>query len=214
MAEPSAELIRRAQAGEEEALVELVQGQQSYVYSIALNVMRSPADAADMTQEAFIRLLRSLPSYRGETKFTTWLYRLVTNICLDGLRRRGRPVASLDGVGGDDESLPPAAHLADADRWSQPADTLELRESFLEVRQALERLPEAQRLALTLFYFDELRYEEIADVMGLPLNTVKSHIRRGKERLAALLLPVHEGRVADTDRSAAPRRQEERSHAV
>src|ERR1700716_2154948 len=99
MAEPSAALVQRAQAGDRGAMSELVQSQQTYVYSIAMSLMHNPADAADMTQEAFIRLLRSLGTYRGETKFTTWLYRLVTNICLDGLRRRGRPVESLDEQG-------------------------------------------------------------------------------------------------------------------
>src|ERR687885_1179718 len=96
MGEPSPALVARAQAGEGDALAELVRSQQSYVYSIAMSVMHNPADAADMTQEAFIRLLRSIGTYRGETKFTTWLYRLVTNICLDGLRRRRGVVESLD----------------------------------------------------------------------------------------------------------------------
>src|SRR5918996_4149634 len=96
MAEPSPVLVQRAQAGDRDALSALVQSQQTYVYSIAMSLMHNPADAADMTQEAFIRLMRSLGTYRGETKFTTWLYRLVTNICLDGLRRRGRALESLD----------------------------------------------------------------------------------------------------------------------
>src|ERR687886_184230 len=91
MAEPSPALVRRAQAGDREALSALVQSQQTYVYSIAMSIMHTPADAADMTQEAFLRLLRPLGTYRGETRFTTWLYRQVTNICLDGLRRRGPP---------------------------------------------------------------------------------------------------------------------------
>ena len=190
MAEPSAALIQRAQAGDRDALSELVQSQQTYVYSIAMSLMRNPADAADMTQEAFIRLLRSLATYRGETRFTTWLYRLVTNICLDGLRRRGRAVDSLDepatSMSGED-AQPAGERLADSDRWSQPEQEVELRESASEVRAALEQLPTAQRLALTLHYFQDLRYEDIAEVMGLPLNTVKSHIRRGKERLALML---------------------------
>lgn len=185
MAEPSAELVRRAQVGEESALVALVQSQQTYVYSIALGIMHNPQDAADMTQDAFVRLLRSLPTYRGETKFTTWLYRLVTNICLDGLRRRGRPVDSLDAREDDDQAL--GDLLTDTDRWAQPEDESEWRESAGEVREALRRLPESQRLALTLHYFEEMRYDEIADIMRLPLNTVKSHIRRGKERLGQLL---------------------------
>src|SRR5216683_1528713 len=190
MAEPSAALVRQAQAGDRDALSTLVQSQQTYVYSIAMSLMHNPVDAADMTQEAFIRLMRSLGTYRAETKFTTWLYRLVTNICLDGLRRRGRPIDSLDepssGQAGEDAQTS-GERLADTDRWTQPEQELELRESANEVRAALVSLPASQRLALTLHYFEDLRYEDIADVMGLPLNTVKSHIRRGKERLALVL---------------------------
>ena len=190
MAEPSAALVKRAQAGDREALSALVQSQQTYVYSIAMSLMHNPTDAADMTQEAFIRLLRSLGTYRAETKFTTWLYRLVTNICLDGLRRRGRPVESLDEPASSqsgDDARTAGERLADSDRWTQPEEELTLRESATEVRQALAHLPTAQRLALTLYYFDDMRYEDIAEAMGLPLNTVKSHIRRGKERLALAL---------------------------
>jgi len=190
MAEPSAVLVQRAQAGDRDALSTLVQSQQTYVYSIAMSLMHNPADAADMTQESFVRLMRSLGTYRGETKFTTWLYRLVTNICLDGLRRRGRPVDSLDepsSAQAGDDAQPAGERLADSDRWTHPEEEVELRESATEVRAALDRLPAAQRLALTLHYFQDMRYEDIAETMGLPLNTVKSHIRRGKERLALLL---------------------------
>ena len=190
MAEPSPALVRRAQAGDREALAALVQSQQTYVYSIAMSLMHNPADAADMTQEAFIRLLRSLGTYRAETKFTTWLYRLVTNICLDGLRRRGRPVESLDESAttqSGEDAQSSGERLADSDRWTQPEEEVTPRESAEEVRDALNHLPTAQRLALTLHYFEDMRYEDIAEAMGLPLNTVKSHIRRGKERLAVAL---------------------------
>jgi RNA polymerase sigma-70 factor, ECF subfamily len=196
MAEPSPALVRRAQAGDREALAALIESQQTYVYSIAMSLMHNPADAADMTQEAFIRLLRSLGTYRAETRFTTWLYRLVTNICLDGLRRRGRPVESLDEpastLSGDDRQSA-GERLADHDRWTQPEEEVTLSESAAEVRQALAQLPTAQRLALTLYYFEDMRYEDIAEAMGLPLNTVKSHIRRGKERLALALSSQVEG---------------------
>src|ERR671924_886196 len=119
MAEPSAVLVRRAQAGDRDALSALVQSQQTYVYSIAMSLMHNPADAADMAQEAFVRLMRSLGTYRAETRFTTWLYRLVTNICLDGLRRRGRPVESLDAAADEDTAASPGSRLADPDRWAQ-----------------------------------------------------------------------------------------------
>src|SRR2546428_9772061 len=138
MPEPSVALVRRAQAGDRDALSTLVHSQQTYVYSIAMSLMHNPADAADMTQEAFIRLMRSLVTYRAETKFTTWLYRLVTNICLDGLRRRGRPVDSLDepssGQAAEDGQTA-GERLADTDRWTQPSQELELRQSATQVRQ-------------------------------------------------------------------------------
>src|SRR5690242_18711597 len=168
MPEPSPALVQRAQAGDPEALTALVQSQQTYVYSIAMSLMHNQADAADMTQEAFIRLMRSLGTYRAETKFTTWLYRLVTNICLDGLRRRGRPVESLDLASttqGGDDGQSAGERLADNDRWTQPEEEIQLRESATEVREALSKLPPAQRLALTLHYFEDLRYEDIAEVM-------------------------------------------------
>src|SRR5712691_10217643 len=144
MAEPSAALVQRAQAGDRDALSALVQSQQTYVYSIAMSLMHNPADAADMTQEAFVRLMRSLGTYRGETKFTTWLYRLVTNICLDGLRRRGRPIDSLDeptSAQSGDDAQSAGERLADTNRWTQPEEELALRESAAEVRSALEALP-------------------------------------------------------------------------
>jgi RNA polymerase sigma-70 factor (ECF subfamily) len=168
VAEPSPALVQRVQAGDRDALSALIQSQQTYVYSIAMSLMHNPADAADMTQEAFVRLLRSLGTYRGETKFTTWLYRLVTNICLDGLRRRGRPVESLDepsGGSAGDDAQSVGERLADTDRWTHPEEDIELRESASEVRRALEQLPAPQRLALTLHYFQDMRYEDIADVM-------------------------------------------------
>src|SRR6202048_3928180 len=128
MAEPSPALVRRAQAGDRDALSALVQSQQTYVYSIAMSLMHNPADAADMTQEAFIRLMRSLGTYRAETKFTTWLYRLVTNICLDGLRRRGRPVDSLDDQGSQGQTgdgvQTPGDRLPATDRRAQPGEKM------------------------------------------------------------------------------------------
>src|SRR5258708_17534933 len=120
---------------------------------MGMSLMHNPADAADMTQEAFIRLMRSLGTYRAETKFTTWLYRLVTNICLDGLRRRGRPIDSLDEPSSAGEDAQTSGErLADTDRWTQPEQELELRESATEVREALVSLPASHRLPLTLHY--------------------------------------------------------------
>jgi RNA polymerase sigma-70 factor, ECF subfamily len=187
LAEPSRELIVQAQAGNSQALTALIQGQQHYVYSIAMSVLKNPEDAADLTQDAFIRLFRALPQYNGESRFTTWLYRLVVNMGRDELRKRGRQVPLVPPVEEADEELDPMGSVADDDRWSDPALALESQETRRQVRGALAQLEEHYRLVLTLYYIDDMKYQDIAEVLDIPLNTVKSHIRRGKERLAALL---------------------------
>jgi RNA polymerase sigma-70 factor, ECF subfamily len=186
VAEPSADIIRRAQAGDSEAITQLILSQQHYVYSIAMSVLKNPDDAADLTQEAFIRLFRALPQYNGESRFTTWLYRLVVNLGRDELRRRGRQVPLVPPVM-DEEDQDPVSMVADDDRWADPELALDSQELRGEVRRALDQLEEHYRLVLTLYYFEDMKYNDIADILGIPLNTVKSHIRRGKDRLAVLL---------------------------
>lgn len=180
MAEPSPELVQRAQAGDPAAWRQLIEEQQNYVYSIAVSLLKRPEDAADLTQEVFLRLCQVIGSFRGETRFTTWLYRLVVNLGLDSLRRRGRwKEAAL----GDAETF----DVPDGDPLVDPALIADRRETALRVREVLNELPTAYRLALTLYYFRELRYEEIASVLNLPLNTVKAHLRRGRLALARRL---------------------------
>jgi len=185
LTEPSRELIRNAQQGDPDALTQLIYSQQHYVYSIAMSVLKNAEDAADLTQEAFIRLFRTLPQYNGESRFTTWLYRLVVNLGRDELRRRGRqvPVACTD----DTQEQDPLSSVADDDRWNDPVESLDSLEIRQRVREALDELEEHYRLVLTLYYFEDMKYSDIAEVLDVPLNTVKSHIRRGKERLADLL---------------------------
>lgn len=189
MAEPLSETIRRAQAGDQAAIATLVAEQQRYVYSIAMSITKDPTDAADLTQDALIRFIRAIGSYRGETKLSTWLYRLVVNLGIDRMRRRGAPPIRLDDEGVD-------VDVASDDPIDDVAGVAERAEEAQIVRAAVAKLPDAQRLALTLHYFEDQRYEDIAEVMGVPLNTVKSHIRRGKDRLAVLLRPALEQRTA------------------
>jgi len=189
MPEPLSETIRRAQAGDQAAIASLVAEQQRYVYSIAMTITKDPADAADLTQDALIRFIRAIGSYRGETKLSTWLYRLVVNLGIDRMRRRGAPPIRLDDEGVD-------VDVVSDDPIDDVAAVAERAEEAQIVRAAVAKLPDAQRLALTLHYFEDQRYEDIAEVMGVPLNTVKSHIRRGKERLAVLLRPKLDTRVA------------------
>jgi len=206
VAEPARELIARAQEGDPQALIQVILGQQHYVYSIAMSVLKNPEDAADLTQEAFIRLFRALPQYNGESRFTTWLYRLVVNLCRDELRRRGRQVP-IAASASEDEETDQIASIADDDRWANPAEALDTRELRDQVRQALGQLEEHYRLVLTLYYFEDLKYTDIAEILDIPLNTVKSHIRRGKERLAAILETQEH---PPATRAVAPPRRENR----
>jgi RNA polymerase sigma-70 factor (ECF subfamily) len=180
--------VRRAQAGDPAAITELIQSQQHYVYSIAMSVLHQPEDAADLTQEAFVRLLRVLPQYNGESRFTTWLYRMVVNLGRDELRRRGRQVLVFTpGASEDNDALDPLDSVTSDDRLGDPTRALSDSELQAAIRRALTQIEPHYRIALTLFYFDDMKYTDIAEVLDLPLNTVKSHIRRGKERLAVLL---------------------------
>jgi RNA polymerase sigma-70 factor (ECF subfamily) len=188
------DLLRGAQAGEAQALVRLVELYQGPVYSVSLAIMRNPIDAADMTQETFMRVLRSIATFRGPPEsFSSWVHRTTVNICLDALRRRQHGAVALD----QDSEAAPALQLESADRWEQPEWRAESDESAEEIRAALAELPQPQRMALVLHYFEDRRYEEIAAAMGVPLNTVKSHILRGKERMARLL---ERGRFAPAPR--------------
>src|SRR5690349_14808191 len=163
MAEPTSELIQQAQRGDRAAVAELVSSQQRYVYSIAMTIMRNPSDAADLTQDSFIRLMRALPSYRAETKFTTWLYRLVVNLGLDELRRRSRRIEPLTL---DDDAAPDPP---DPSLSTDPLYRATTAEESERVRKALQELPVSQRLALTFYYFEDMPYEEIARAMDVPL---------------------------------------------
>lgn len=207
VAEPSADMIRRAQAGDRDAFSQLIISQQHYVYSIAMSVLKNPEDAADLTQEAFMRLYRALPQYNGESRFTTWLYRLVVNLGRDELRKRGRQV-QIAPPAVDEDDQDPMASVADDDRWSDPAQALDSQELRSQVRHALAQLEEHYRLVLTLYYFDDMKYTDIAEVLDMPLNTVKSHIRRGKERLAVLL----EAQEQPPQPKLAPQARHERPH--
>ena len=185
-------LIRRVQAGETEAFEDLVRAHEKTVYNLALRMTGHPQDAEDMAQEAFLKAYRSLPEFRGESKFSVWLYRIVSNVCLDHLRRQGRrPTVSLTAE--DEEGEEQQWELPD-ERLS-PERLLEQKLTREAVQKGLAQLPEEQRQILLLREIRGLSYEEIGEIMNLEPGTVKSRIFRARKRLCAFLL--QEGNIPD-----------------
>ena len=174
------ELVRAASKGDEEAFGELVRLHEKKVYNLALRLCGSPEDAADVAQEAFLSAWKGLPSFRGESGFSTWLYRLTSNACIDLLRRtkRQRSEVSLDGeeTGIDPVDPTPAPQ--------EQAERAELRQA---VTDALRQLGDSHRQALVLREMQELSYEEIAAVLDVDLGTVKSRISRARSALRKIL---------------------------
>ena len=171
------ELIRRAGQGEQNAFRQLVEQYQAAVYRLALRMCGGDAALAeDAAQEAFVAAWRGLPRFRGDSRFSTWLYRLTTNAAIDCLRRekRHRDADDLDGV-----ELP--------DGGDTPQESAERSETQAAVRRALSVLSEEHRQVLLLRYMQELDYSEIAAALGVSEGTVKSRINRAKARLKELL---------------------------
>lgn len=173
------QLIQQAKNGDQAAFERLVERYRKPVYHQALRLLSSPEDAADVTQEVFFKAWRSLPSFRGESGFSTWLYRLTDNAAIDLLRRekKRRGDASLDDGEQSFDSL-----LADpAPTPHQAAEREELRRA---VADGLESLSEEHRRILVLREISGLSYEEIGQQLGLNAGTVKSRIARARLALA------------------------------
>ena len=178
------EIIRSVLRGNVNDFEKLVTAYEKNVYNLALRMVGDPEDAADMTQETFIKAYRSLSSFRGDSKFSSWLYRIASNVCLDFLRSRSRhPQVSLSS---SDEDGRTAFELPDMSR--NPEEQLMKKLSMEAVRRGLEQLPEQQRQILVLRELGGLSYAELARILGLEEGTVKSRIFRARKRLCAILL--------------------------
>lgn len=177
--------VRRVLDGDADAFSPLVEAYQKNVYNLALRMTGNPEDALDMAQDAFIRAYNSLSSFRGDSKFSVWLYRIVSNVCLDFLRaRKGRAAVSLSQTGPDGED----AALEIPDERALPEAELERALTRDSVRRGLQALPYNQREILLLREIQGLSYEEIAAALSLEGGTVKSRIFRARKKLCAYLL--------------------------
>ena len=170
-------LISRARDGDREAFGALVEQYRDNVYRLAYRMCGNAYDADEAAQEAFVAAWRALPNFRGDAKFSTWLYRLTTNAAIDVMRREKRHQTVGDGE-----------MMELADDADSPQETVERTEQQEAVQNALATLSEEYREVLLLRYMEELDYAEIAEVLQLPSGTVKSRINRAKAALKTALL--------------------------
>lgn len=186
--DPDAALMLRVKQGDMVAFEELVEKYKQPVINLVYRTLRDASEAEDLAQSVFVQVFKSAQRYRVSAKFSTWLYTIARNLCLNEIRRRSRhPADSLDAVHPDQEDQP-LHQYEDKKTFSAP-DCLLREELWSKVEQALASLPETQRTALLLCREEEMSYEEISTVLGCSLSATKSLIHRGRETLKQKLKP-------------------------
>jgi RNA polymerase sigma factor (sigma-70 family) len=176
------DLVRLAKKGDVGAFGTLVRANEAKVYNLTLRMTGNPEDARDLAQEAFLLAYRRLPAFRMECSFSTWLYRLTANLCIDFLRRERRrksmTVSMEDQMGQQEEGM---------NQWQEPQAELERLEMRAVLEQGISRLSEEHRQILLLREMSGLSYEEIGSLLKLESGTVKSRLARARKQLREIL---------------------------
>lgn len=175
MREPEPETIRRARAGDLRAFESIVRDYQADVWRFAYHHTRNRAIAEDVTQEAFLRAYRSLASYGGQAKFTSWLMRIVRNCAIDAYRKTRREI--------------PVAEHDEADPWRNPSATSSGADERARIHDAIRRLPDSLREPFVVIEVLGFSYQEASVILGVRIGTVKSRMHRAR---AALMLALSE----------------------
>ncbi len=165
------QLIDEIQRGHPRTYADLVERHKEKAFTLAVRIVHNREEAEEIVQDAFLRAFRSLSQFRGDARFSTWLYRIVYNVSITRVSRKSSP------VGSDEEAM-----LIEDDNPSA-IEQLEREEQRKAVAREIERLPQNHRTALTLFYFDEMSYQEMSEIMQVPLGTVKTYLFRARDQL-------------------------------
>jgi RNA polymerase sigma-70 factor (ECF subfamily) len=168
------ELVARSRGGDVDSFNQLILRWERPIYALAYRVLGREEDARDVCQDTFLRAYRALPGFKGEAKFSSWLYRIALNLCRDWIRRQRRAPVS---------QMPEDLDALEASAAIEPAESVEdlvaRRELSAVVEDAMTRLPEEQRTAIVLKEYHGMTFQEIADLQGCPLSTVKTRLYQG-----------------------------------
>lgn len=201
MAKSDSYWIEQALAGSQEAFTRLLESYQRPVFSVIVRMVRDPALAEDLTQETFVKAFRALASFERERKFSSWLFTIAHHTTIDHVRRKQLPTVSLEGTDPDQEGPSRFENLAVATDAS-PEEDLAHRELADDLEDALGRLRPEYAEVIVLRFQQSLSYDEISEITGLPLGTVKTHLYRARKALAEAL----EQRGWDPEGSGVKRR--------
>jgi len=172
--------IKQLLKGDQNAFSEIVELYKDKVYQICYRMLGNPTEAEDLAQEAFVRAYINITSYNMNRKFSTWLYRIATNLCIDRIRKK-KPDYYLDAEITGTEGLTMYSQVAaDIQLPEDEVENMELQET---IQKEILKLPEKYRSVIVLKYIEELPLKEISEILDLPLGTVKTRIHRGREAL-------------------------------
>lgn len=171
-------LARLARKGDQRAFAEIVEMYKDKLYHLAYRMMNNRQEAEDIVQESFLRVYKHLDRYDEDQKFSTWIYRIATNLCIDRLRKR-RPAYSLDAASTEHEGLDGYAMMPSDDRT--PESELILSETQRIIREAIDTLPAKYKSVMVLRYLQDMSLQEISEVLDMPVTTVKTRVHRGRE---------------------------------
>lgn len=195
-------LIEAAQRGDRGAFRTLVERHQRRAFSIAFGLVRDENDAREVVQEAFLRVYKGLATFEGSSSFFTWLYRIVTNLSIDLIRKPGRRATEFDESKGMDEeerlSLPMMARVDGAD----PVDVVRRKEIAARIKAALEALPPYHRDVILLREIEGLSYEEMAEAMGVSKGTIMSRLFHARQKLQKALADCYSEQLGPRGRTA------------
>lgn len=167
-----------ARKGDQRAFAELVDLYKDKIFHLAYRMLSNRHESEDVVQDTFLRVYKNLDRYDENQKFSTWIYRIATNLCVDRLRKR-KPTYSLDAEMNDKEGIDGYAMIPSDDRT--PETEFMLTETQVMIRQAIESLPAKYKTVMILRYLQELSLQEISDVLGMPITTIKTRVHRGRE---------------------------------